>query len=484
MTKPLSLPLFCAPSPDRDDALAVQIYRDLLAAIRAGRLDRGARLPSSRAAAAELGVARSTVNTAYDLLRAEGAVEIRRGAAPVVAAGPTARAECPSGIALRLSSRGTALAVNPRIGAAGGAHSLMSPGEPSEDLFPADEWGRTLRRVARRRHGSWSAYADPHGLSELRRILAERLAADRGLSVDPGRIVITTGTQGSLSLAAQLLTEPGDVAAMEDPGYLGARAAFLAAGLRLAPLPVDGDGARSDAMPEAARAIYLTPSNQYPMGVRLSRTRRMAILAHAQRTGAAILEDDYDSEFLWRGREIAALAAEAPEGPVVFMGSASKVLIPALRLGWMVVPGALVDPVRAAQRTLGTVANLHAQAALAETMRTGRYRAQLGRIARVYEARGRALAEALSELPGVSVRPPDGGVQVAVQLERPEDEDAALSALAARGFGPGRLSAYALEGGPPGLIVGFADATSERTEQFVNILRDVLRGSARQMPPA
>ncbi|MDT0683441.1 PLP-dependent aminotransferase family protein [Roseicyclus sp. F158] len=472
MTRPLSLPLLCRPARDRREPLAVQVYRDLLAAVRDGRLADGATLPSSRAAADELGLSRSTINTAYDLLRAEGVIAIRRGAVPRVV-GPALVPRKPAvPVPRAVSNRGERLSRTPRATATPET-GIMAPGEPDEALFPADEWARALRRAARRSHGAVASYADPWGVPALRRILAHRLQVDRGIAATPDRILITTGTQSSLALAAQVLTDTGDVAALEDPGYLGARVAFQGAGLTPAPIPVDAEGAIPDAVPRDARLIYLTPSNQYPTGARLSHARRAALLQHARDTGALILEDDYDSEFLWRGREIAALSASAQGGETIYLGTAAKVLMPALRIGWMVVPPDLVAPFRVAQRNLGLMANLHAQIALAEMMETGRYRAQLKRIARTYEARGHALAEALSSVKGLSVRPPDGGVQLTARFGNGRSEASTLAALAAQGFRPARLSAYCLNADRTGLVIGFADATPKRIETFVRVLSAV-----------
>ncbi|KEJ97118.1 transcriptional regulator, GntR family [Pseudosulfitobacter pseudonitzschiae] len=471
MTKPLSLPLICQPSAARSDTLAVQVYRDLLDAVRAGRLSHGSRLLSSRGAAQALGLSRSTINLAYELLRAEGVIDVRQGAAPQVIAPDTGPAKPPVKVSRTPSARGRKLGAVRRDNAMAQVSERMAPGEPSEALFPADEWARALRRAARRMHGPASAYAAPHGLPALRGILAERLATDRGLAVDPEQILVTTGTQGSLALAAQVLSDAGDRAALEDPGYPGARAAFLGAGLHLHSMPVDAEGAQPDDLPDDTRLIYLTPSNQYPLGIRMSHARRLAFLNRAQQTGALILEDDYDSEFLWRGREIAALTAEASAGQVIYMGSASKVLMPALRLGWMVVPPDLIEPLRAVQRNLGLMANLHAQHALADMMRAGRYRAQLKRIARVYEGRGRALARALSSIDGVTASQPDGGVQVTARFDGSLTEDGALAAVAAHGFQPARLTDYCAGAGLRGLVIGFADATPERIALFADALR-------------
>ncbi|MFI0395043.1 aminotransferase-like domain-containing protein [Paracoccus jiaweipingae] len=479
--------------------MPVQIYHDLLAAVRGGRLAHGAVLPGSRAAALGLGVSRATINTAYDMLRAEGVLQVRAGAAPRICAPATAplrpaTGECtaPDALPIALSPRGQVMAHDPRNpdqgdtaprapGPAQGP-AIMAPGQPDEALFPRAEWALALRQVARRLYGGAAAYDGLDGLPALRAVLADRLAADRGLRVDADQVLITPGTRASLVLLAQALTQPGDLAAIENPGYLGARTAFAGAGLRLAGVGLDAQGLCVDAVPGDARLIYVTPSNQYPLGLRMSLARRLALLDHARRHQALVIEDDYDSEFHWRGREIPALAAHASGPELAYLGSASKVLMPGLRLGWLVVPRGLAAPLRAVQRNLGLFANLHAQAALAAMMQSGRYRTHLGRIARSYASRGQALAEALADLPGIRVTPPAGGVQLALHLTRPGWGHEAEAALAARlhraGFAPRRLSAHTLsppqQGGIYGLLVGFADATPARITGFCGALAKAL----------
>ncbi|WP_173569374.1 MocR-like pyridoxine biosynthesis transcription factor PdxR [Acetobacter conturbans] len=474
MTRPVFLPAFIRPDPASLDALPVRIYRNLLAAIRAGSISAGMKLPSSRKAAETLGVSRSTVNTAYDLLRAEGVLRMRPGTAAeiivpkIVEAGKELLPE------RRISERGCLLSEDVRAGSYAVATGTMGPGVPDEALFPSDEWGRILRRVTRQRHGSLAAYENPFGISALREVVAERLYADRGVHVSPEQILITTGTQASLTLIAQVMTDPGDTAALEDPAHLGARTAFLGAGLKLAPVPVDEDGIVPAFIPDDARVVYVTPSNQYPLGSRLSFSRRMQILEQARRTGALILEDDYDSEFLWRGREIAAMAAYARGGEVIYLGSAAKTLLPALRIGWMAVPRPLVKPLRAALRNFGMMANLHTQLALAEMMRSGLYRAQLRRIAKTYEMRGNALFQALACRETVEVRQPDGGVQLAVRFRKSGFESRVMTELGQKGFRPARLSALCLAEKMEGLVMGFADATEESVNRFCSTLDEIL----------
>lgn len=468
-----------SPQTGQGGSLAVGLYRELLAAIRADHLPAGTRLPSSRAAAAALGLSRNTVNTAYDLLRAEGAVDIRPGATPRVRALSSLQSTkvvplAPIAARVNLSPRGQALADNPRALAHLAREGLMAPGAPDAALFPAAEWGMALRRAARRTHGDAFGYGEYHGLSALRRVLAARLLADRGVRATPEQIIVTPGTQSALAMLTQALADPGDAAMIEDPGYLGARVAFQGAGLRLVPMPVDAEGANSAAVAGNAsvRLIYLTPSNHYPLGVRMSLARRIAVLGLARQHGAVVLEDDYDSEFHWHGREIAALQSQAAAGEVIYLGTAAKALMPALRLGWIVVPDELIDPMQRIQRNLGLAANLHAQAALAEMMQSGRYRAHLHRIARVSEGRGMQMAAILRAGLGarISVRNPDGGLQLAIRFAEMGHEARCQAALVAAGFAPARLSAYCLGGQIEGLVSGFADATPPRAARFVAVL--------------
>lgn len=466
--------------PADDAPLATRIYRALAAAIRAGRLPVGTRLPSTRAAAVALGVARNTTSAAYDLLRAEGVVSIRTGAAPVVldVAADEVRPPSPAA-APGLSARGATLAIDPRRDLHAAAGGALAPGSPDEALFPRETWARTLRRVGRARHGPAAGYGAYWALPQLAAALAERLRADRGVDVDPERVIVTPGTQASLALVAATLADPGERALVEHPGYAGARAAFLAAGLELVPLPVDAAGADiAAADAQDARLAYVTPSNQHPTAVRLPLGRRQALVDWARTAGAVLVEDDYDSEFHWRGRAIGALQPLAPEC-VVYLGSAAKSLAPGLRLGWMAVPGPLAGPLRAAHRSLGLGANIHAQAALADLMAGGAWRAHQRQLARAYEARGRALADALEERlgPRVEVHRPDGGLHLALHLADAPAEHAAIEAAGRAGFGIAALSRYGCGApAPPGLVIGFADADASRIARLVDLLDRALPG--------
>lgn len=467
--EPEILASFIRLKPEGPDTLVVQLYHGIRSAVLDRRLIAGEALPSSRAAAALLGVGRNTVNAAYDLLVAEGMIEVRPGAQPRVARldlGRSGGAADP----IRLSERALAAIVPRRRGLSEGR---LAPGSPDPALFPADAWGRVLRRAARHRQDGAEGYAHFEGLPELRQVLADQLHRHRGLVCTPDDIVVTPGTQASLMIAAATFADPGDSALIESPGYISARATFQAAGLICKALPVDAQGAdpaRADF--SSARLIYVTPSTQYPTGVRMPVNRRLALLEAARSAGSIVVEDDYDSEFVWEGRGIASLAALPSAGHVVYLGSAAKSLLPGLRIGWMVAPKGSVDAIRAVQRRLGLAANVHAQAALAEFMAQGAYRAHIGTISSAYHDRLKMVVAALTQSLGdrIKLSSPDGGLQLTALLPEVADDDTLRQSLNADGFAVSSLSDYHLDEPQQGLVIGFGTATLRDARRFAEAL--------------
>ncbi len=458
--------------PDGPESKVVQLYRAIRDAVIGGRLVGGETLPSSRRAAELLGLGRNTVNAAYELLLAEGVIDVRPGARPRVGQ-VTPGGVTPVAPGARLSARAGRAAVPLRRGLSEGK---LAPGSPDPALFPSDAWGRILRRAARHRQDGADGYAHYGGLPELRAVLADQLHRHRGLAVRPDDIIVTPGTQASLVLASAAFADTGDVALIESPGYIAARTAFEAAGLVCRPLPVDGEGADPGAADFAGvRLVYVTPSTQYPTGVRMPLSRRVALLQAVRAAGAAIVEDDYDSEFVWEGRGIAAMAAMPGAGHIVYLGSAAKSLLPGLRIGWMVAPPGLAEGVRALQQRLGLAANVHAQAALADFMASGAYRAQISAVSRAYRDRLGILADAVAERlgPRVQVRLPDGGLQIVLHL--PDvDDDWLRHRLNSAGFGVASLSDHAIGPGQTGLVVGFGNANLRDARRFAALLGDLL----------
>ena len=440
------------PDPASDETLPLQLARAIRQAALAGRLAEGDALPATRACADLLGIGRNAVITAYELLAAEGIITTAQGKRPRIAplhlpASPAA----PQAIAL--SQRARALPVTPTPHA-----TRMSPGSPDPRLFPADLWGRALRRAARHRQDGAEGYTHFAGLPELRQVLADHLHRHRGLAVGPDDILITSGTQASLTLCAHGFADTGARALVENPGYRNARTAFVAAGLDCAPLPVDAQGAAPHLADFAgAKLVYVTPSTQYPAGMRMPMARRLALVAQAKAAGAVVIEDDYDSEFVWHGRGIAAIGALPDRGGVVTIGSAAKSLLPGLRIGWLVAPHGAADGLRQMHRRLGLAANVHAQAALADVMGAGSYRHHIQKISQTYHERMLTLHAALTNaLPdGCALSLPDGGLQLTVTCPALADDRQWAAALQALGYGVTALSDYDMTGATKGLVVGF-----------------------------
>lgn len=464
--------------------LSEQIYRSFRSAVRGGLMPSGTRLPSTRRLATSLGVARNTVNAAYELLEAEGIISVKVGAAPRITEGlplegsPGRNAEPQHSPGL--SGRGLQMSENVRGEGAASRHGALQPGAPALDCFPYEEWARCLRRAARMERSSDLQYQNYSGIPALKQQLADHLAAERGVRAEPEQILITSSMQASLSLLSQALADPGDEAWLEEPGYLGARTAFRVAGLRIRPLPTDQLGADVTRLANtgvAPRLIYVTPSHQYPLGVRMPLARRLALLEATRLAGAVILEDDYDSEFLFSGRPVAALYGLAEEGQVIYLGTFSKSLMPGLRVAYCVVPAGLVDPLMRMLRNMGCAANVQAQAALARFMESGAYQKHLRTIRKIYEERGALLVRSLTERLGnrIEAEPPNGNVQVSVKFRGSLNDIDVARAMQERGFSVSPLSnCYLGEDSLSGLIIGFADATPQQIAQGVNALGAIL----------
>ena len=452
-----------APDQTRQSA----VFDHLRNSILSGVLPAGGRLPPSRSLAQELGVARQTVVLAYERLAAEGYVHGRTGSGTYVAPDLPDQApvpgETPRLAAIALSARGARLAEIPATATARApsAGLLLAGGLPAPDLFPAKAWTRCSARVLGSLDGELASYPPPQGLHALREQIAAHLAATRGLVADPGCIVVTAGTQQALRTAADLLTDPGDAVWVEDPGYIAGRGALIAAGARLVPVPSDAEGmdvaAGVDAAPQARLAL-VAPSHATPLGGALPIGRRLALLDWARRANAWVLEDDCDSEFRWEGKPLPPLATLDKAGLVIYCGTFSKTLAPALRIGFAIVPAPLV-PAFVRLRTLtdrGTDA--FTQATLAEFMRQGLLPPHIRRMRTEYARRRDALLEAMRRF--VTRAEPlaaPGGLHMVLRLPDGLDEGAVVRACAARDLVVSPLRAY-YAGSPrmTGLVVGFA----------------------------
>jgi GntR family transcriptional regulator/MocR family aminotransferase len=452
LARSLDLPL--APRGPRRRAVEVA----LRTAIREGRLAAGTRLPSSRALAGDLGLARGTVVEAYAQLGAEGYLESRHGAGTWVREVAVAP---PDG------TRRDAPERPPRFS--------FHPGLPDLTAFPRAAWTAALRRGLRDAPAASLGYGDPRGRPELRAALAEYLGRARGVDADPELVVVVAGFRHGLSLLARVLR---GAVAVEDPCWLRLRDVVAAAGLHVEPLPVDERGARTDLLGDAAAAL-VAPAHQFPLGAVLDAERRAAAVAWARATGGIVIEDDYDAELRYDRQPVGALQALDPEH-VVYAGTASKTLAPGLRLGWLVVPPALLEPLLAVRATEDLHVSALDQIAMAELLRSGAFERHVRRMRARYRTRRDRLVAMLAErAPAVTPVGISAGLRVLLELPPDGPTGEELAARAAERslelFAVGEYSA-----GPPareGVVVGYAALPEHAFDAGIRALGDLLAHS-------
>ncbi len=469
------------------------LYRQLTdwfrQAILDGRLRPSQRLPSTRGLAKELGISRIPVLSAYEQLQAEGYLESVVGAGTRVVDSIPAKIRQPS---TRRSEPTRAARPLRRVAKRVALTRLPEPmwlknqgafrvGLPALEHFPAKVWSRLITRHARRTSPEVMAYGEALGQLPFREAIAEYLGAFRGLRCEASQILVTTGSQQGLQFTAQALLDPGDKVWLEEPGYAGARQAFAQAGARLVPVRVDGEGldvAHGMRRAPEARLAYITPSHQFPLGMTLSATRRMALLDWAERSDAWIVEDDYDSEYRFSGRPLAALQGSDPGARVIYVGSFSKVMFPALRLGYVVVPQDLVEAFSVIRDATDTFTATLQQAAMCDFIREGHFARHLRRMRQLYGERYAALTDAIrKELPGkLEVVGSETGMHLTALLPEGVDDVALTRRAAEAGVSVRPLSRCYLQ--PPtrgGLILGYGGASPEQIREGVRILRSLLR---------
>ena len=468
--------------------LHTRVYRQLREHILRGALTRGARLPSARALAADLGISRNTVETAFDQLVAEGFVARRVGFGSVVAdslgdiapfsksrQAPSARGAQtpPSASPARLGRRGLLMTELGRAEIAADPEAL--PCTTHIEGFPRKTWNRFMARQARRGGAAILGSRPQQGSAELREQIAQYAALARGLRCEAGQVLVVSSTQQALDLAARVLLDPGDTAFVEEPGYPSARAALRAAGANVRVAPVDEDGVVAEKLPVARgrHILYLTPSHQFPTGVTLTLSRRLALLARADATGGFILEDDYDSEFRFDGRPLAALQALDTNGRVLYIGTYNKVLFPGLRLAYLVLPKSLVEPFTAARRITDGYSPPLAQACLAEFMASGHFGGYMREARQHYAQRSALLVEEATKAWGdaVALGPASTGLHLVAHLDPGLDDQAIAHAVQIPGMGVAALSRY--YAGPHkkrGLLLSYGAASPEAIAECVNRL--------------
>ncbi|MDN3351388.1 PLP-dependent aminotransferase family protein [Actinomadura sp. DC4] len=450
---------------DRRD-LTGQIYRQLRAAILDGRLRVGDALPPTRELARRLGVARNTVAVAYDRLASEGFVTSRVGAGTFVhATGPASR-RAPASSPLRPRAVWDSLAPWPDWLDARPAYDFRV-GLPDPRLFPYETW----RRLTDREPGP----ADPAGHARLRAAIARHIGVSRGVRAGADDVIVTNGIQQALDLVGRALLEPGDRVAVERPGYPPARMLFRSLGLRVVGVPVDAEGLRVDALPPDVRAVYVTPSHQFPLGMTMSLARRTALLEWAGRRNAAVIEDDYDSEFRYGGRPVEPLQNLDHSGLVLYTGSFTKVLAPRVRIGYLVAPASL----RAALTTARFVTDWHspapAQAALARFIDDGDLARHVRRMRQEYEERHGLLLAALGRDFAGLLEPVPSAAGLHVSAFTATDPGRAAERARAAGAQVHTLAE--VSGDPdtrPGLALGYGAIPAARIGAGLRILHDAL----------
>lgn len=485
-------PIF-ALDPSSPEPLYHQLYEGIRDAILDGRIAKGTQLPSSRLLAAELSVSRNTVVNAYAQLLAEGYLEGEAGSGTYVtlrlpddslravrgsAATPPPPPEPP-----RLSRQGEALQRYATT------HTLsrneprpFRPGVPAVDQFPFRLWERMVARQWRKHPWQLLTYGPAEGYQPLRVAIAEYLRMARAVRCDWRQVILVSGSQQAIDLTARVLLNPGDGVWMEEPGYRGARDSLVAAGLALAPVPVDAEGisvSAGRAMAPGARLAYVTPSHQFPSGVTMSVARRMELLRWAAGSGAWILEDDYDSEYRYVSRPLSALQGLDESGRVIYAGTFSKVLFPSIRLGYLVAPPALVDIFTAARSIADRHSPMVDQAVLAEFMREGHFGRHIRRMRTLYQERRDTITEALTrELGGfLELSPAAAGMHLVGWFPEGVDDTAASRSALDAGLEAQPISAYCLaEPARRGLMLGYAGYSPTALKQAAGQLAQALAG--------
>ncbi|HVV68645.1 MAG TPA: PLP-dependent aminotransferase family protein [Gammaproteobacteria bacterium] len=459
-----------------------QLYEALRQLILDGLLSPGSRLPSSRVIAKTLGIARNTVITAIEQLCAEGyAITRPKSGIYILATAPThfdTNNTIQPKVSLNLSSRGQTIAAHAKFAPMRGA---FASGIPDLKQFPFELWQRYVARHARNPKLDWQANPHQGGDTELRQILADNLRITRSIRCNSSQILITHGTQRSLQLVANLLADPADTVWVEDPGYSGAKSAFLAAGLNIVGQPIDQEGLSPplNAWQHPPKLIYTTPSHQFPTGTVMSATRRRNLLALASQHQTFVIEDDYDSEFRYEGNPLAALHALAPQ-QVIYLGTFSKTFFPALQIGYMVLPEPLIEAFRTTQVRHHREPPYVIQKALADFMRDGHVSAHIRKMRREYQLRRDTLVDLLQNELGGSVRLSglDTGLHLCLHLPDDRSDQRIAEQAVEKGIMTHAISRFYIHSDTqhsPALILGFGDADVEEILRAGKILCQIIK---------
>jgi GntR family transcriptional regulator / MocR family aminotransferase len=465
------------------------LYTELRSAIIDGRLKSGARLPSTRNLAAQYGLARGTVVMAFQQLQAEGFVssEVSAGTFVLPAPGremtyptrqrPSRQVISRATIAKRTQSLLKTTFFFPASHSVGKA---FRGNEPAIDLFPIELWARIAARVYRKAPRSLYGNGDAGGYAPLRRAIAEYVGHSRGVRCSAEQIIVTSGAQQALDLLARVLLDPGDEVWMEDPGYPGASQVFQNAGASVIPVPVDGDGievARGIKSSPAARLVYVTPANQFPLGAVMSAERRVELLSWAVRAGAWIIEDEYDAEYRYSGKPLASLHSLDRSGSVIYVGTFTKMLFNALRIGFIVVPERLVKAFRIARSFIDRHAPTLDQAVLTEFINEGHFGHHVRKMRQVYSERSQLLAEeAKRRLSGLlDVEHAQSGMCTVAWIKTGVTEMVLTRRAEQQGLEVVPISSFVSKyEQKPALFLGFAGCNANEIKRGVSVLEAVL----------
>ena len=476
--------------PSASTPLRRQLYEWFRRAIADGRLKSGQRVPSSRGLAEELKVSRLTVVSAYEQLEAEGYLQTFRGAGTCIAASipellrrsgaRTGRSEGRARGTRRTAKRAKQLLSmpeEPQPAIAGPFRVSL----PALDHFPRRTWSRLISRHARSASIKDMAYGDPMGEPEFRAAIAEYLGAVRGVRCDASQIMVTSGSQQAVQITLRALLDPGDPVWVEEPGYSGTHRALVGSGCEPVPVPVDDEGLNVEEgirRRPAARAAYVTPSHQYPLGMTLSAGRRIQLLNWAQSADAWIIEDDYDSEYRFGTEPITSLQGLDADDRVIYIGTFSKVLFPALRMGYLVLPKDLIQTFRVVRDAVDIFPPVLYQKALTDFIRDGGFARHIRKMRALYTARRERMITAIERHfgGGVDIAGAAAGLHLVIRLPRNIDDRAATARAAEAGIACAAFSVCCLS--PPqrgGLILGYGGvATGSIDESVRKLARAVL----------
>ncbi len=473
--------------------LFVQLYSEICRLILCQRLRGGSRLPSSRAMAADLGLSRTTVLSAYEQLEAEGYIEARRGAGVFVVEG------LGDGVFGGIESTNTSVSavahnkfttskrssnlmdIKPRRSAI----TAFDAGKPDLELFPFDQWARLLAKSWRHPSIAQLYEGENGGFAPLKKQISYYLQSARGLACSPEQVILTSSTHAAIEVLSEVLLDEGEEVWVEDPAYHSALQAFVRAGVKPVPVRVDDEGFSLNqalAKTTKARLVFITPSRQYPLGQTMSLSRRLALIEWARSNNSWLVEDDYDSEYRYRGQPLAPLAARDGFERTIYLGSFSKVMFPSLRLSYMVAPLALVKPLLAILQSSGKQASIVAQPALADFMATGHFAQHIRRTRRLYAKRHTVLVEALEIHGGdlFEVQHYDSGMHVVARFKPVltatiSDIEAALYLRQHNLISTALSQTFQTLPKSQGLLLGFAAVPEKEIAAKVEKLADLLR---------